>query len=90
MRYPRYYRFFDRMIYRYKFRKACRNADRIIAVSHCTKKDIIDYWGIPSDKIDVGDCGLASGALGDRDPLRDARVPPDEAQFPTDQPTQRR
>ena len=53
MRYPRYYRFFDRMIYRYKFRKACRNADRIIAVSHCTKKDIIDYWGIPSDKIDV-------------------------------------
>lgn len=53
MRYPRYYRFFDRMIYRYKFRKACRNADRIIAVSHCTKRDIIDYWGIPSDKIDV-------------------------------------
>lgn len=53
MRYPRYYRFFDRMIYRYKFRKACRNADRIIAVSHCTKRDIFDYWGIPSDKIDV-------------------------------------
>ncbi len=60
MRYPRYYRFFDRMIYRYKFRKACRNADRIIAVSHCTKRDIIDYWGIPSDKIDVVYQGCAN------------------------------
>lgn len=53
LRYPHYYRFFDRLIYRYKFQKACRNADRIIAVSMCTKKDIVHYFGIEPGKIDV-------------------------------------
>ena len=33
LRYPEYYHYIDRKIYAYKFRKACQNADRIIAVS---------------------------------------------------------
>lgn len=53
LRFPEYYKFFDRLIYNYKFRKACIDADRIIAVSECTKNDIVRYYGISADKIDV-------------------------------------
>ena len=53
LRYPQYYHFIDRKIYTYKFRKACENADKIIAVSECTKRDIIQYFHIPTDKIEV-------------------------------------
>lgn len=53
LKYPEYYPFIDRKIYAYKFRKACQNADRIVAVSECTKKDIISYFHIPAEKIDV-------------------------------------
>lgn len=31
----------------------CQKATRIIAVSHCTKRDLIDLLDIPSEKIDV-------------------------------------
>lgn len=53
LRYPQYYHFIDRKIYAYKFRKACENADKIIAISECTKRDIIQYFHIPNDKIEV-------------------------------------
>lgn len=53
LRYPQYYHFIDRKIYTYKFRKACESADKIIAISECTKRDIIQYFHIPADKIEV-------------------------------------
>ena len=53
LRYPEYYSFIDRHIYAYKFRKACINADHIIAVSECTKQDIIHFFHIPEEKISV-------------------------------------
>ncbi len=53
LRYPAYYKFIDRKIYEWKFRSACRRADRIIAVSECTKRDIVKFFGIDPDKIDV-------------------------------------
>lgn len=53
LRYPQYYQSIDRKIYTYKFRKACENADKIIAISECTKRDIIRYFNIPDDKIEV-------------------------------------
>jgi glycosyltransferase involved in cell wall biosynthesis len=43
----------DRMIYDYKFRRACRNADHIIAVSECTKRDIVKDYKISPDKVTV-------------------------------------
>ncbi len=49
--YPQYYKAIDRTIYDYKFRRACKEADKIIAVSDCTKRDIISYYGIPEEKI---------------------------------------
>ncbi len=52
-RFPDYYAAIDRNIYDYKFRKACANADRIIAISNCTKRDIMEFYDIPAHKIDV-------------------------------------
>jgi glycosyltransferase involved in cell wall biosynthesis len=53
LRFPEFYPLFDRKIYALKFRYACRNATRIIAVSEQTKRDIVEFLGIPADKIDV-------------------------------------
>lgn len=52
-RYPAYYKPIDRWIYNYKFRKACKKADCIIAISECTKRDIAEYYHIPKEKIRI-------------------------------------
>lgn len=53
LRYPQYYKTADRKIYEIKFRYACEHADKIIAVSEQTKRDIIHFLGISADKIEV-------------------------------------
>lgn len=53
IRYPDLYTAVDRFIYLKKFRQACNKADRIIAVSRQTADDIIKYFGIGPDRIDV-------------------------------------
>lgn len=53
IRYPQFYKWIDRCIYTYKFKKACENSDRIIAISEMTKRDIITFFGIDAHKIDV-------------------------------------
>lgn len=53
LHYPQYYKPIDRIIYNYKFRKACEHANKIIAVSECTKRDIINYYHIRPQKINV-------------------------------------
>lgn len=52
-RMPECYKPLDRAIYDYKFRAACRDASRIIAVSERTKLDIIQDYGTDPAKIDV-------------------------------------
>ena len=53
LRYPEYYRPAERVIYTRKFRYSCQHADRIVAVSEQTKKDIIRYFQTPEDKIET-------------------------------------
>jgi glycosyltransferase involved in cell wall biosynthesis len=53
LRFPYYFKRIDRKIYDIKFRSACENADRIIAISEQTKKDIIHFFGTSEDKIEV-------------------------------------
>ena len=53
LRYPQFYATIDRRIYAYKYRKACENCDRVIAISETTKKDLMDFWGIEEKKISV-------------------------------------
>jgi glycosyltransferase involved in cell wall biosynthesis len=52
-RYPKQYKAIDVAIYRKKFQYACQYANRVIAISEQTKKDIIDFYKIPAGKIDV-------------------------------------
>jgi glycosyltransferase involved in cell wall biosynthesis len=51
--YPETYPFIDRIIYRWKFKYACKTADRIVAISESTKRDIVKYFNIDESKIDV-------------------------------------
>jgi glycosyltransferase involved in cell wall biosynthesis len=50
---PECYSYFDRKIYNYKFWRSCENASRIIAISNCTKRDIVNTYGVMSEKIEV-------------------------------------
>ena len=52
-RYPHQYAKIDRLIYRKKFKHACKFANRIIAISEQTKRDLIEIYQIDSEKIDV-------------------------------------
>lgn len=47
------YPFFDRQIYKLKTKYAAEHADKIIAVSSETKNDLINYYGIKPEKIEV-------------------------------------
>ncbi|KAA0130209.1 glycosyltransferase family 4 protein [Chryseobacterium sp. SN22] len=53
VRYPQYYSFFDRKIHFWKFKKAAESADKIIAISEQTKRDIIQFLKIPGPKVEV-------------------------------------
>ncbi len=52
-RYPQWYKSFDRRMYDWKFKSACQNSDKIIAISEQTKSDIIDFYEIDEKKIEV-------------------------------------
>jgi glycosyltransferase involved in cell wall biosynthesis len=52
-RYPHQYSKIDVQIYRKKFRYACQNANKIIAISQQTKQDVIDFYKIDAAKIEV-------------------------------------
>ncbi len=52
-RYPDQFNPIDVKTYHYKFSYACKNADKIIAISQQTKKDIIHFYKIPEEKISI-------------------------------------
>ena len=51
LRHPEYYKWIDRKIYAWKFRRTLKEADCIIAISECTRRDIIHYGHVPAEKI---------------------------------------
>jgi len=53
MRYPQLYKSIDRKIYEKKSKYAAKRASRIIAVSQQTKDDLVKFFGIPQEKIEV-------------------------------------
>lgn len=52
-RFPENYSAIDRRIYDYKYGKSARNATRVIAISECTKRDIVELYDVDPQKIDV-------------------------------------
>ena len=53
MRHPEYYNPVDVAIYKWKFRNTCKQADRIIAISECTRRDIMELGEIDDSRIHV-------------------------------------
>ena len=54
LRHPEYYHWIDTRLYDWKFRRALKEADRIIAISECTRRDIIELGGEQyADRISV-------------------------------------
>lgn len=53
MAHPEWYSWFDAKILAWKFKRTCREADHIIAISECTKRDIMRFGGVPANKISV-------------------------------------
>ena len=52
-RYPHYYPFFDRKIYEFKVRYASKHADKIIAISEQTKRDLVSFFNVDESRIEV-------------------------------------
>jgi glycosyltransferase involved in cell wall biosynthesis len=67
LRHPEFYHAIDAKIYARKFRSMLREADRIIAISECTKRDILAFSDYPADRIDIvyQSCAPRFGAVGD-------------------------
>ncbi len=53
LRYPQFYTVFDRYIHKIKAQYAVKNADVVVAVSEQTKYDIIEFFDIKPEKIEV-------------------------------------
>ena len=52
-RIPSGYSPIDRAIYDFKAARSCRAATRIIAISECTRRDVIEYYNVDPFKVDV-------------------------------------
>ncbi|MEM9547943.1 MAG: glycosyltransferase family 1 protein, partial [Bacteroidota bacterium] len=50
---PEFFPFIDRGVYHIKCKHSLHTADRVIAISEHTKRDIIEYYNIEPEKIDV-------------------------------------
>lgn len=53
LRYPHLYNLIDLGIYKQKTKWACKTADKVIAISEQTAQDLIDFYHISSNKIEV-------------------------------------
>ena len=50
-RFPETYHFDERYVHRWKIKQACKVADAVIAISKQTKEDLINFYGVPENKI---------------------------------------
>lgn len=53
MKFPEYYPWIDRQIYKRKFIHSCKNADIVIAICEQTKRDIVELLNVPAEKVRV-------------------------------------
>jgi len=51
--YPQYYGLMHRNVSKLRCKWACQHSTRIIAMSECTRRDVVEIFGINPDKIDV-------------------------------------
>ena len=53
LRHPEWYNPVDVMFYKWKFHKTLKEATKIIAISECTKRDIIHYGKVEPERIEI-------------------------------------
>jgi glycosyltransferase involved in cell wall biosynthesis len=53
LRHPEYYHWIDTKIYTWKFLQTIKEADHIIAISECTKRDIMEFGEVDGSQISV-------------------------------------
>ena len=53
LRHPEFYPWIDAKIYAWKFYRTLKEADHIIAISECTKRDILELGHIDSERVSV-------------------------------------
>ncbi|MEM7656391.1 MAG: glycosyltransferase family 1 protein [Bacteroidota bacterium] len=53
LRYPQDYPWLDRQLYDWKLRRSCQEADLILAMSEATKADLVHFYGLPEENIQV-------------------------------------
>lgn len=51
--FPDMYHWADRHIYNLKYGSSCRRADKVVAISESTKRDVMRFYGVPDDRIEV-------------------------------------
>ena len=74
LRHPEYYNWIDTKIYEWKFLQTLREADRIVAISECTKRDIIELGGVAPSKIELIYQSCASRFSRETDPQKQEEV----------------
>lgn len=52
-RFPHQFGLWDRQMYKWKYKLAAKKADHIVAISESTKQDLIDIYGVNTEKISV-------------------------------------
>lgn len=75
--YPAYFRPLHRLYLRLGTRRALRQANRVIAISHSTKRDLVHLLNVPAEKIDVIPPGVEAHffANGSSAPAQGASLP---------------
>ncbi|MCO4794443.1 MAG: glycosyltransferase family 4 protein [Bacteriovoracaceae bacterium] len=53
LRFPKFFPWIDRKVYKWKFKHSCEKADKIIAICNQTKKDLINFLDVEEEKIQV-------------------------------------
>lgn len=51
--FPDMYHWADRHIYNLKYGSSCRRADKVIAISESTKRDVMRFYGVKAENIEV-------------------------------------
>jgi glycosyltransferase involved in cell wall biosynthesis len=58
LRFPRYFPAWKRAYARWMLQRACRNACRVLTISQCTKRDLVEILGVAEEKIHITYSGI--------------------------------
>lgn len=51
--FPQMYHRIDRRLYDWKYGRSCREATRVIAISESTKRDVMRFYDVPEERVEV-------------------------------------